>query len=473
MRTFECRIPATRWLTPAVATVGVLSLAAITPAQPLPWRFSNVVEVGDSAPAPEGGTFGMLFAPALNSRGDVAVDGYPLSNAFDEGVFLARAGKLQTIARIGRLAPRGGVFGAFGLFGSIGLNDAGEVAFAFGRDPDPLAAGRPYQFGAGVYRTARGNGLKAVVVPFLTPAPAGGTFQGAGFHASINGRGTVAFAGVVPTGAGSPGPMARDQHLGQGIYLAEASGRIVTVAGPGDRAPGGVFDYGEQPWVNDADDVAFGGHLAGDTCIDVGGQSSTFIFCGASVYVREHGGRIRSVAHQGQPAPGGGEYRVAFGPVINNRGDIVFVGDLTPAPAVGDRLGIFVHRDGITFPIARPGDRMPGGGRLRRASNIPRNVDMNDAGDVVFDAALDTVTDGKTDHGLYLWSRGTVRLITRTGMTLPGLGTVQALSPASYAGLDFPAGYAVINNRGDVAFQALMTSGRSIVILATRADNKD
>ncbi len=98
---------------------------------------------------------------------------------------------------------------------------------------------------------------------------------------------------------------------------------------------------------------------------------------------------------------------------------------------------------------------------------------MNDAGDVVFDAALDTVTDGKADHGLYLWSRGTVRLITRTGMTLPGLGTVQALSPSSYAGLDFPAGYAVINNRGDVAFQALMTSGRSIVILATRADNKD
>ena len=43
-------------------------------------------------------------------------------------------------------------------------------------------------------------------------------------------------------------------------------------------------------------------------------------------------GQIISIAHQGDPAPGGGTFRLAFGPAINNRGDVAFIGDLTPAP---------------------------------------------------------------------------------------------------------------------------------------------
>ena len=47
-------------------------------------------------------------------------------------------------------------------------------------------------------------------------------------------------------------------------------------------------------------------------------------------------GAIQSIAHQGDPAPGGESYRLAFGAVVNNRGDIVFIGDLTPPPDTGD-----------------------------------------------------------------------------------------------------------------------------------------
>src|SRR5436309_2019930 len=45
------------------------------------------------------------------------------------------------------------------------------------------------------------------------------------------------------------------------------------------------------------------------------------------------------VATLGQPAPGG-TYRLAFGPVLNNRGQIAFIGDLSPAPGFGNALGV-------------------------------------------------------------------------------------------------------------------------------------
>jgi hypothetical protein len=44
--------------------------------------------------------------------------------------------------------------------------------------------------------------------------------------------------------------------------------------------------------------------------------------------VRVATGNIRSIAHAGDPAPSGGVYRQAGAPVINDQGDIVFLGDL-------------------------------------------------------------------------------------------------------------------------------------------------
>ena len=432
------------------------------------WRFAKVIAVGDSAPGPEGGTFALLLPPALNNKGDVALDGVTFpGGAFEEGVYLAGRGRPVAITRFGRLAPGGGVFGGFGLFGSIGLNDSGEVAFAFGRDPVPQPA-RPWQFGAGVYRRLEGETLKAVFVPHVTHAPGGTTFEGAGFHATMNEDGDVAFAGVVDTDKGNPGPMARDLGLGQGVFVGDRRGRITKVASPGDDAPGGGrFDYAEEPWINDKGDVAFGGHVKGEECVDVGGQGASYIFCGTSVYLREHDGKIRSIAHQGRPAPGGGTLRVAFGPVINNSGDILFGADLTPAPGAGDKLAIFLHRNGETVSVARPGDRMPGGGRLLRASYVPRNFDLNNDGDVVFDGALDTKTNGQHDNGVYLWSKGKVSLIARTGTAIHGLGVIRSLSPTIYGSLEFPIGYTAINDRGQVAFLADMFDGSNVVLLAT------
>ena len=115
--------------------------------------------------------------------------------------------------------------------------------------------------------------------------------------------------------------------------------------------------------------MAFGAHVAGEECIDFGGSQSERIFCAESVYVKDAiTGKIQSIAHQGDPAPGGGTYRFAFGPVLNNGGDIAFIGDLTPAPGFGENLAVFLHSKGETISVARPGDPMPGGGNLLTAS---------------------------------------------------------------------------------------------------------
>ncbi len=91
-----------------------------------------------------------------------------------------------------------------------------------------------------------------------------------------------------------------------------------------------MFDDAIEGWINDPGDIAFDAHVKGEECIDLGGGFE--LVCGSSVYKMPKNGKIQSIAHQGDPAPGGGTYRQAFGPVMNDAGDLVFVGDLTPPP---------------------------------------------------------------------------------------------------------------------------------------------
>jgi hypothetical protein len=87
------------------------------------WKFGGdgatlVVAVGDNAPGQEGGTFDLVLPPAVNNRGEVALDGvrYP-GGGFDEGVYIAGRGRPVAITRFGGLAPGGSVFGGFDCSG--------------------------------------------------------------------------------------------------------------------------------------------------------------------------------------------------------------------------------------------------------------------------------------------------------------------------------------------------------------------
>jgi hypothetical protein len=171
-------------------------------------------------------------------------------------------------------------------------------------------------------------------------------------------------------------------------------------------------------------------------------------------------------------------YRQAISPVMNNRGDIVFLGDLTPPPSAGLVTGVYLHSGGETIPVARPDDPMPGGGAFVTASNIMGwQIHVNNAGEIVFNATLDTATlstddgDPIPDTGLYVWSHGSLRLVARTGTVIPGVGTIAHLVMNALVVIQSPAfvpnSGAHNNDRGQVVFGATLSDGRGVLLVAT------
>ena len=75
--------------------------------------------------------------------------------------------------------------------------------------------------------------------------------------------------------------------------------------------------------------MAFGGHLQGEKPI-VDNAGNVLV---DSVYLsKAPSDQIISIAHQGDPAPGGGFFRRALGPILDQSGQVLFVGDLTAPP---------------------------------------------------------------------------------------------------------------------------------------------
>lgn len=425
------------------------------------YSFAPIAFLDD--PAPGGGNFTFDFEPyGINSNGEVGFVADLTTGG--EGVFVSHQGVITQLARTGQAAPGGGTFG-LGDLGRVALTDSGDVVFAFILDPFTLPVG----LNSGVYRFSRSDETpRAVLVPNVTPAPGGGTFAGTFFNTGINNRGDVVFSGLGTGSDLNPATPPGSNGLASGLFQADKGGDIFNVVRPGDAAPGGgIFDAANNGWINEAGNISFGAHVAGEECIDVG---SPFI-CGESVYLKDAAsGVIKSIAHQGDPAPGSGSYREAFGAVVNNRDEIVFIGDLTPAPDALLIAGVFLASKGSTIPVARPGDPMPGGGHLVTASLQDSNYHLNNRGEVSFSATLDTDVngDGLPDSGLYVFSKGSLSLVARTGTVIPGLGTIAYLGQAPF--FPFPVGTGAINNdRGQVIFFATLTDGRGVLLVATPA----
>src|SRR2546430_1213741 len=84
------------------------------------------------------------------------------------------------------------------------VNDKGDVAFAFTLNPFMF----PFGLNSGVYRFSHSTqAVTPVLVPGVTPAPGGGIFAGTFFFTSINNRGDIGFAGMVPTSIGPGAPI--------------------------------------------------------------------------------------------------------------------------------------------------------------------------------------------------------------------------------------------------------------------------
>jgi hypothetical protein len=112
--------------------------------------------------------------------------------------------------------------------------------------------------------------------------------------------------------------------------------------------------------------------LTGDECVDI-----VALVCDSSLYKRSAQGEIESIAHQGDPARGGGAYRLAFGAVVNEADELVTIGDLTSPPNALQTLGVFVNSRGRTTAVARPGDAVPGGGHFVTTGQFSYGARLN------------------------------------------------------------------------------------------------
>jgi hypothetical protein len=434
----------------------LLAIAVVITGAELPradYTFRTIARTGQSA---ANVTFDAYLQPgAVNNAGEVSFA--PGLTTGGESVFLATRSGLAKVAAAGESLPGGLTFGY--TLGPIGMTQLGDTAFI----STDLTVPTPLGLDAGVFRTAFGIPVPVpVMLPGQTVAPGGKRFYGAAFNAEINNRGEVVFPGIVCSGAPlkPPSPACQTGRLAFGIYQADSLGHITAVVEPGSPAPGGsTFDYAQVPFNNNAGDVAFDAHVFSDPCNDSQGQQGSRIFCEESVYLKNgRSGAIVSVAHQGQDSPVlGQKYNLAFGPVLNEAGDLVFIGNLSGS---GEN-GVFLYSQGTTTVIAKPGGDMPGGGVLKRAGGLPHTAYLNNSGAVAFIA---TLTNG--DHGLYFWKNGALTLVAKTGMEVDGGGVIANLNDFGFA--DGSASSQVaINDNGQILFAAKLTTGPGALLLAT------
>src|SRR5215510_4523872 len=118
-----------------------------------------------------------------------------------------------------------------------------------------------------------------------------------------------------------------------------------------------------------------------------------------------------TIAFLGDPAAGGGFFTNDFEPYgINDRGDVLFVADLTTG---GE--GVFLERKGHTSALARSGDPAPGGGTFSggpATGALSGVLSLNSPGDVAFGFFLEPCNPAfPINVGLYRYSHAS-RVVT-------------------------------------------------------------
>ncbi len=228
-----------------------------------------------------------------------------------------------------------------------------------------------------------------------------------------------------------------------------------TIALTGDAAPGtgaGVY-FGSigVALLNDAGQTVFMGLLTG---AGVDFTNDTGIFS-------ESGGIPRLVARTYDAAPGIGaglKFGIIKRPVLNNAGQIAFIGTLfgTGVDGTNDE-GIFSESGGTLGLVAREGAAAPGTGAgvnfdggFRTSFGSTR---LNDLGQAAFTSVLTgTGVDDTNDTGIFSGSGGTLGLVAREGSAAPGTA-----AGVKFRRFDNFGGLVQLNDAGQIAFLGLLT----------------
>jgi hypothetical protein len=295
-------------------------------------RIAKVAAFGDAVPS--GGTIAGFAAdplPAMNAAGHVAFNAQIAGGRATEGVFLAGDEGLAEIARAGDEAP-GVPSGVLVGFNSPALNDADELAF--------VASVRRGRDTLDVLYFWNGRRLQRLVAEGELLLRIGGAMDKIG-EPALNNAGVVAF----------PAAILKGPALG-GIFVGGAR-TLQLLVRAGDQTPSGamVLRFSERVAIDDADGIAFGAYLSGDS--------------GAREAVLRFGSEgLSEVAVEGAPAPGGGRY-AGFGPwpTVSPEGVTAFVAAIDKGPGP---LAAFAGRAGEVRPIVTVGEALPDAGRVGR-----------------------------------------------------------------------------------------------------------
>lgn len=321
------------------------------------YSFTTIVE-------DNGGSFSFSGAPAsLNDAGQVIFTG-----AFDgvEGVFVSTGGPVTTIADEN---------GPLSFFGFATITGTGLPSYFANRD----AGGSGFFAGANGAITLLDNTPPVQGFGGDTMSSTSGSFIT--FHAFLQGGGQQIYATdgqvLIPIAdnSGFLGSLSVDPRVnafgqvvfqasldggGQGIFLGNGGSLIKVV----DTA-GNFFLLDESPSINDNGQVIFG----------------AFLDSFASGIFLSGGGQLQTILDSSGPF----SFLADSRPIINNRGDIAFLGSLDN----GD-FGLFKGIDPVNDRVLMVGDAFSGS---TVASISAFGNYMNNAGQLVFTVGLE---DGRT-----------------------------------------------------------------------------
>jgi hypothetical protein len=293
---------------------------------------TKVAAFGDKLPG--GGTlaeFGAHPLPSLNAAGHVAFGAQIAGGRATEGIFLAGADGLQTIALAGDDAA-GVPAGVLAGFDAPALNDNDELAFVANvrRGRDTLD----------VLYFWNGQRLQRLVAEGDRLLRGGGTMDKIG-EPALNNSGVIAF----------PAAIFKGPTLG-GIFIA-GTRDLRLLVGAGDRAPSGamILRFSERVAIDDADGIAFGAYLGEDGIA-------------REAVLRTGPEGLAEIAVEGAPAPGGGRY-AGFGPwpTAGPGGVTAFIAALDGGPGP---LAAFAGASGDIRRIATMGETLPQGELIGR-----------------------------------------------------------------------------------------------------------
>jgi hypothetical protein len=473
--------------------------------------------IPEFTPLPDGSLFETAFTTSLNNAGQVAFVGF--SSNFDNGVLLFSNGQISELEIPGQAAPDGGTFGNGTEVGAT-INQSGQVLlladrlqhgnalYLFSANQLSRVIGQgdsiPRQPAFEFPTTAGIAGGDLVLVEDSTFPGNSGAFTAMPSHGenpgqvslvahvgeAIGADGVINFMGSLGMNQGGAIAVEVTSSDASTAILLSSAGSLTVLA---DDSPASAVDLGgSNPAINDNGDIAITGFvpatqtrgvflnsngqtqllLDGATMLPDGtslnnitnlalNNDESLAFMAAPVFPNTSiflfsGGQLVTLATNGSPAPGGGNFRIVFGlpaagPFINNRGDVVFATQLSGLPPGSfGSSGIFLFSNGTLTRIVGPNDPSPDGGVFRVANSPSLNVN----GDIAFFAETSLFT-----FGVFVFHDGQITEVVRAGDVISGERLSIPQRPE-------------LGNNGHVAF-TVSVGGRNAIFVAANDGNAE